>query len=226
VDNNDAIWRAFDNSYWPAHYFIDGQGRIRGHHFGEGHYDESEKIIQRLLAENGATGVAFDTVMVLGAGATAQADLTEMQSPETYLGYGKAKGVVSAGGLVEDKRTDYTAPKLVQLNTWALGGAWKVDSETAALAGPSGTIGYRFVGRDLHLVLGPGSGGRPVRFRVTLDGQPPGADHGVDTDAAGIGQVSGHRLYQLVRQTGKTRERVFQIEFLDPGVEAFAFTFG
>ena len=226
VDNNDAIWRAFDNSYWPAHYFIDGQGRIRGHHFGEGHYDESEKVIQRLLAENGAKGVALDTVKVAGAGATAQADLREAQSPETYIGYGKAAGNANRDGLIEDKRAVYALPALAQVNTWALAGPWTVGSEAASLSGAPGAIVYRFIGRDLHLVLGPAKDGKPIRFRVTLDGKPPGADHGVDTDADGLGQVTGNRLYQLVRQKGKPAERTFEIEFLDPGVQAFAFTFG
>ncbi|HZZ69803.1 MAG TPA: cytochrome c biogenesis protein DipZ [Phenylobacterium sp.] len=226
IDNNHAIWRAFNNSYWPAHYFIDGQGRIRAHHFGEGDYDKSEQIIQRLLAENGAKGVPTGVVQVQASGATAAADLTEMQSPETYLGYGKARGNANRDGLIEDKRATYATVTPTQLSTWTLAGLWTVGEEQANLDGAPGRIAYRFMGRDLHLVLGPGRDGKPVRFRVTLDGKPPGDDHGADTDAAGVGQVTDHRLYQLVRQKDPKRQRTFEIEFLDSGVQAFAFTFG
>ena len=226
VDNNDAIWRAFDNSYWPAHYFIDGEGQIRHHHFGEGHYDQSEKVIQRLLAENGAKGVALDTVKVAGAGATAQADLAKIQSPETYLGYGKASGNLNRDGLVGDKRVTYAGVAPSSVSHWSLDGVWTVGSEAAVENAPHAVIAYRFIGRDLHLVLGGPVNGKPARFRVTLDGKPPGEDHGADTDAAGVGQVTDHRLYQLVRQKGAVRQRTFEIEFLDPGVQAFAFTFG
>jgi cytochrome c biogenesis protein CcdA/thiol-disulfide isomerase/thioredoxin len=226
VDNNDAIWRAFDNSYWPAHYFIDGQGQIRHHHFGEGHYEESEKVIQRLLAENGARGVALDTVKVAGAGATAQADLREVQSPETYLGYEKASGNLNREGLVDDKRVTYAGVQPSSVSRWSLDGVWTVGREAAVENAPHAVIVYRFIGRDLHLVLGPGPDGKPIRFRVVLDAKPPGDDHGADIDASGAGVVTAHRLYQLVRQKHGAGARTFEIEFLDPGAQAFAFTFG
>jgi cytochrome c biogenesis protein CcdA/thiol-disulfide isomerase/thioredoxin len=226
IDNDRTIWRAFRNDYWPAHYFIDGQGRIRAHHYGEGDYDKSEQIIQRLLAENGVKGVAAGLVKVQASGATAAADLSEMQSPETYLGYGKARGNANAGGLIANRRAVYARTTPTDLSTWTLAGPWTVGAEQASLSGAPGRIAYRFMGRDLHLVLGPGAEGKPVRFRVTLDGKAPGADHGADTDAAGVGQVSDHRLYQLVRQQDRKLQRTFEIEFLDPGVQAFAFTFG
>ena len=226
IDNDHAIWRAFKNGYWPAHYFIDGQGRIRAHHFGEGEYDRSEQIIQRLMAENGAKGLPAGLVTVQASGAAAAADLTEMQSPETYLGYEKATGNLNRNGLAHDKRATYLGVDPKSVSRWSLDGVWTVGSEAAVADAPHTVIAYRFLGRDLHLVLGSGAGGKPVRFRVTLDGKPPGEDHGADTDAAGVGQVTDHRLYQLVRQKDPKRPRNFEIEFLDGGVQAFAFTFG
>jgi cytochrome c biogenesis protein CcdA/thiol-disulfide isomerase/thioredoxin len=226
VDNNRAIWRGFNNIYWPAHYFIDGQGRIRHHHFGEGEYDQSEKVIQRLLAENGDRTVSRELVKVAGAGVGAAADIPEQLSPETYLGYGKAQSNTNAGGLAHDHRRDYAIVGAHALNEWAFGGPWTVGLEEATSDAAHAKIVYRFHARDLHLVLGPAAGGKPARFRVRIDGQAPGADHGMDTDAAGAGVVSTQRLYQLVRQRGPIHDRTFEIEFLDPGVQAFSFTFG
>ena len=226
IDNDHAIWRAFSNSYWPAHYFIDGQGRIRAHHFGEGEYDRSEQIIQRLLAENGAKGLPTDVVKVQASGAAAAADLTEMQSPETYLGYEKAVGNTNRDGLIHDRRTDYAPIKPVARNHWTYDDVWTVGAEHAVSGVPEAGIFYRFHARDLHLVLGPGPGGKPVRFRVRLDDKAPGADAGADVAADGSGVVTTQRLYQLVRQKGPVKDRTFWIEFLDPGVQAYSFTFG
>ncbi|HEY3949322.1 cytochrome c biogenesis protein DipZ [Phenylobacterium sp.] len=226
VDNNSAIWNAFHNSYWPAHYFIDGQGRIRAHHFGEGDYDGSERIIKRLLAENGATGLTGRTVQVAGGGAMASADVHDELSPETYVGYEKAAGNTNRNGLIHDKRTDYMPVTPGARNHWTFDDVWTVGAEHAVSGAPDAGIVYRFHARDLHLVLGPGPDGKPVRFRVRLDGKPPGADAGVDVAADGTGVVTTQRLYQLVRQKGPVKDRTFWIDFLDPGVEAFAFTFG
>lgn len=224
IDNNYAIWRAFNNQYWPAHYFIDAQGRIRHHHFGEGEYAKSEEVIRQLLREAGKT-VSSQQVDVRGIGAEAAPDMANVKSPETYLGYDRAENFMSPGGVARDESHDYAAGVL-KLNDWSLAGRWTVDPENAALDAAGGAIRYRFHARDLHLVLGPGMDGKAVRFRVTIDGAAPGEDHGVDTDANGGGTVTGQRLYQLVRQQGPVRERTFEIQFLDPGVQAFAFTFG
>ena len=224
IDNNYAIWRAFDNMYWPAHYFIDAQGRIRHHHFGEGEYAKSEEVIRQLLREAGKN-VPEQLTDVRGTGAEAAPDMANIKSPETYLGYDRAENFMSPGGAVRDESHDYVVGVLKR-NDWSLAGSWTVDPENAALDRAGGAIRYRFHARDLHLVLGPGTDGKPVRFKVTIDGAVPGADHGVDTDANGEGIVTGQRLYQLVRQQGEVRDRTFEIQFLDPGVQAFAFTFG
>jgi cytochrome c biogenesis protein CcdA/thiol-disulfide isomerase/thioredoxin len=224
IDNDYAVWRAFGNQYWPAHYFIDGEGRIRHHHFGEGDYDESERVIQQLLAETGKS-VAKDVVAVNAAGAEAAADEANVRSPETYVGYDRAENFISPGGAVENARHVYALAK-PRLNEWALAGDWTVGKEDAMLNEKGGRIVFRFHARDLHLVLGPAEGGAPVRFRVTLDGAAPGDSHGVDIDADGQGTVTGQRLYQLIRQNGPIADRTFEIEFLDPGVQAYAFTFG
>jgi cytochrome c biogenesis protein CcdA/thiol-disulfide isomerase/thioredoxin len=224
IDNDYAIWRAFGNHYWPAHYFIDAQGRIRHHHFGEGDYEESERVIQQLLAEAGRS-VANDVVAVKATGAEAAPDMTNVRSPETYVGYERAENFISPGGAAEDARHVYAAAP-PRLNEWALSGDWTVGKEDAQLNEKGGRIVYRFHARDLHLVLGPGEGGAPVHFRVTLDGAAPGDSHGADTDAEGQGIVTGQRLYQLIRQNGKILDHTFEIEFLDPGVQAYAFTFG
>ncbi|KWK01323.1 cytochrome c biogenesis protein DipZ [Burkholderia stagnalis] len=229
IDNNYAIWRAFGNEYWPAHYFVDAQGRIRRHHFGEGEYAESERAIQALLAEAGRPEALNVPVGLAGApaqGAQAAADSAAVRSPETYVGYARAEDFSSPGGVVRDAAHRYDAPARPGLNDWGLAGTWQVGAEHAALAAPAGRIVYRFHARDLHLVLGPDANGRPVRFRVTLDGAAPGAAHGADVDAQGYGTVTGQRLYQLVRQAGPIADRTFSIEFLDAGVRAYAFTFG
>ncbi|HEY1983337.1 MAG TPA: cytochrome c biogenesis protein DipZ [Xanthobacteraceae bacterium] len=225
VDNEYKIWRAFDNEYWPAHYFIDARGQIRYHHFGEGEYDESERVIQRLLTEAGNKDVPSGIADVNGSGAEA-APSTGDQSPETYIGYDRADNFVSPGGLVTDESHEYAAAAAPRLNQWSLVGHWTDSGERAVLDQPGGRIVFRFHARDLHLVLGPAADGKPIRFRVTLDGAAPGADHGPDTDADGQGTVDGQRLYQLVRQNGAITDRTFEIEFLDPGVQAYAFTFG
>ncbi|MFE9083299.1 cytochrome c biogenesis protein DipZ [Brevundimonas sp. NPDC003935] len=225
MDNDFAIWRAFDNKYWPAHYFIDAKGSIRYHHFGEGDYEHSERVIQQLLKEAGATGVDQAVVQVRGQGAEAAADMAKVASPETYVGYARAAHFVSPGGFGFDVRKTYAAAPL-KLNDWSLSGDWIVRAEHADLQTPSGRLAFRFKARDLHLVMGPSSMGKAVRFRVRIDGQAPGADAGVDIDAQGMGRIDSQRLYQLVRQSDGARERTFEIEFLDPGVQIFAFTFG
>ncbi len=226
LDNDHRIWRAFNNQYWPAHYFVDGQGRIRYHHFGEGNYAESEKVIQRLLAENGQAVGDMRTVSVRVSGAAAAPSWNDVRSPETYLGFARFARLQSPGGLAPDVEREYSTPARLPLNGWALSGVWTVREEYAETRSPSARIVYRFHARDLHLVLGPSASGRPVRFRVTLDGKAPAGDHGSDVDAAGTGVIDTQRLYQLVRQSGEVRERAFEIEFLDPGAQAFAFTFG
>ena len=226
IDSNYKIWQAFHNEYWPAHYFIDGQGRIRYHHFGEGEYDESERVIQQLLKDNGAKSLADGTINVSATGAEAAPDLADTRSPETYVGYKRAEHFASAQLFAQDTRMAYTPLPRLTLNQWALGGSWKVGPESAVLETAPGKIIYRFHARDLHLVLGPTKTGKPIRFKVTLDGTAPGGDHGSDTDPSGAGTVQGHRLYQLIRQKGPVEDRTLEIEFQDPGVQAFAFTFG
>ncbi|RQR75583.1 cytochrome c biogenesis protein DipZ [Burkholderia sp. Bp9012] len=229
IDNHYTIWRAFSNEYWPAHYFVDAQGRVRRHHFGEGEYAQSERAIQSLLAEAGhpeALNVPLGLAGAPAKGALAAADSADVRSPETYVGYARADDFTSPGGVVRDAAHRYDAPAHPDLNDWGLAGTWQVGAERASLAAPAGRIVYRFHARDLHLVLGPGANGKPVRFRVTLDGAAPGAAHGTDVDAQGYGTVTGQRLYQLVRQPGAIADRTFAIEFLDPGVDAYAFTFG
>lgn len=229
IDNGYSIWRAFNNEYWPAHYFIDAQGRVRYHHFGEGDYVQSERAIQQLLVEAGHPDAAQVPLGIDGpaaSGAQAAADNADMRSPETYVGYARAENFSSPGGQLHDREHDYAAPAQPGLDDWGLAGAWSVAEQQATLAKPGGRIVYRFHARDLHLVLGPGKNGAPVRFRVTIDGTAPGASHGADVNADGVGTVTGQRLYQLIRQSGPIVDHTFSIEFLDPGVQAFAFTFG
>ena len=223
LDNNLAIWRAFDNRYWPAHYLADAQGRIRYHRFGEGSTDETETAIRSLLIENGAKGLGGET-SVKASGASAAADFASIRSPETYVGSKRAQSFASPGGFREGA-ADYRLPPALKLNEWGLDGRWTVEPQRAVNVESGALIAFRFQARDLHLVLGS-STGKPIRFRVLIDGKPPGADHGMDIDAAGNGTVTAQRLYQLVRQQAGSRERLFTIEFLDPGVEAYAFTFG
>jgi thiol-disulfide isomerase/thioredoxin len=226
VDNDFAIWRAFDNNYWPALYLVDAQGRVRHHQFGEGEYARSERMIQQLLAETGVGGISQELVSVAGRGVEAAADWDSLRSPENYVGYDRTENFASPGGAAPDQRRVYTAPAGLSLNHWALAGDWTMGRQALVLNEANGRIAYRFQARDLHLVMGPGARGAPVRFRVLVDGQPPGAAHGVDVDDQGIGTATEPRLYQLIRQPQPIMDRQFEIEFLDPGVEALAFTFG
>jgi cytochrome c biogenesis protein CcdA/thiol-disulfide isomerase/thioredoxin len=225
-DSDYKIWQAFHNEYWPAHYFIDGKGRIRYHHFGEGEYEQSERVIQQLLKENGATSLSDGMINVSATGVEAAPAGENERSPETYIGYRRAENFASSEPLAQDSRKTYTVRARLSLNQWALAGSWRVSPESAVLQAAPGKVVFRFHARDLHLVLGPAKDGKPVRFRVKLDGAAPGEDHGSDTDANGAGTVQEHRLYQLIRQKGPVEDRTFEIEFLDPGVQAFAFTFG
>ncbi|MEN4950889.1 cytochrome c biogenesis protein DipZ [Stenotrophomonas sp. TWI819] len=227
IDNDFAIWRGFNNKYWPAHYFIDAQGRIRAHHFGEGNYAQSEQIIRQLLREAGNTLPGDDAPVAMTLdGVARQADMSNLKSPETYLGHARAENFASPGGQRQDQPADYTVPATLLHNQWALAGRWTVGNEDARLETRGGGIAFRFHARDLHLVLAPGEDGKPVRFRVRIDGQAPGAAAGGDISADGEGRVDENRLYQLIRQSGAVQERTFEIEFLDPGVHAYAFTFG
>ena len=226
VDNDHAMWRAFNNHYWPALYFVDAQGHIRHHYFGEGEYEQSEMILQHLLAEAGTDGLADELVSVDARGVEAPPDWASLKSPENYLGYERTENFGSPGGAVLDQRRIYAAPARLQLNHWALSGDWTVEKGAILLNQAPGRIAYGFHARDLHLVMGPALRGRSVRFRVRIDGQPPGAAHGLDVDGQGNGMVSEPRLYQLIRQPKPIADRQFEIEFLDSGLEAFAFTFG
>jgi len=227
VDSSLNIWHAFSNEYWPADYFIDAQGQIRYHHFGEGDYARGERVIQELLAEAHhqtiATGESL--VRVDGSGAEAPAAMNEIGSPETYIGYQRGERFDSPQQMRTDANAHYTAPLRPSLNQWGFDGYWKVNAGYAQLDKAPGGITYRFHARDLHLVLGSATG-KPIRFKITIDGTPPGPDHGADTDAQGYGTVAFHRLYQLVRQKGAVEDRTFEIQFLDPGVQAYSFTFG
>jgi len=226
IDSDYRIWQAFNNEYWPAHYFIDGKGRIRYHHFGEGEYDQSERVIQQLIKENGAQSISDSVIKVTANGVEAAPDHGDVRSPETYVGYHRAEHFASAEPIRQDSRKTYSLIPRLSLNEWGLAGSWMVGAESAALETAPGRIVFRFHARDLHLVLGPAKDGKPVRFIVKLDGTPPAQDHGGDIDANGNGTVQEHRLYQLIRQKGQVEDRTFEIEFLDPGVQAFAFTFG
>jgi thiol-disulfide isomerase/thioredoxin len=226
VDSNRAVWNAFHNSYWPALYFVDARGMIRHHHFGEGEFERSERVIQQLLTEAGAAGVATDVVRVNGVGGQAKADWSNLRTPETYVGHERTAKFASPEGMRPGQVARYSAPQRLKLNTWALAGDWTVEDEAALLHATPGRIVHRFHARDLHLVMGPGPQGQPVPFRVRLDGKPPVSAHGVDCDPDGRGVVTTHRLYQLVRQQGMVDDRRFEIEFDAPDVQAYAFTFG
>jgi hypothetical protein len=225
VDSDYVIWRAFKNQYWPALYFSDAQGRIRHQHFGEGAYEQSEKFIQRLLAEAGARGIGNGLAFVEGRGVEAAADWRNLKSPENYVGFERTERFASPGGATLGKRRAYAAPPHLGLNHWALAGTWTVEKQAAVSHSANGRIVYRFHARDLHLVMGPSAQGTSVRFRVLIDGKPPGAAHGTDVDDRGNGTVSEPRLYQLVRQQQPIGDRLFEIEFLDQGAEVYAFTF-
>jgi thiol-disulfide isomerase/thioredoxin len=226
LDSEHAVWLAFNNEYWPALYFIDAQGRIRHHVFGEGEYDQSERVIQQLLAEAGARGVDKTLVSVDAQGIEAAPDWDDLKSPETYVGSERAENFSSGGGRFFSDRSVYTAPASLSLNHWALAGDWTVGKHSAISNVANGRIVYRFHARDLHLVLGPKTPASPVRFRVLIDGKPPGDAHGIDVDEQGNGTINQQRLYQLIRQPAPIGDRQFEIEFLDPGAEAFVFTFG
>ena len=226
LDSDQAIWNAFHNEYWPAHYFLDVNGKIRYAHFGEGDYDRSEQWIQELLKERDAKAMPGGTVSVQGQGVEAAPDMSDNRSPETYIGFSRAEHFASPGGFRMGMEKTYAAPTHPALNEWGFEGNWVDNLQRAVLASAGGKIVFRFHSRDLHLVLGPTENGKPVRFRITVDGQAPGESHGVDADAQGDGTVTEHRLYQLVRQKGTIADHTFVIEFLDPGVQAFSFTFG
>jgi thiol-disulfide isomerase/thioredoxin len=226
IDNDLSIWRAFDNNYWPALYLIDAKGRDRHHVFGEGQYDETEVLIQKLLSEAGASGIGRELVSPASKGAEAQADWRELKSGENYVGSARTQNFASPGGIKTGKAHTYSAAKWLAVNEWALTGNWTVGSEAIILNQPGGNILYRFHARDLHAVLGPAAPGKSIQFRLLIDGKPPGADHGVDVDEQGHGVVVQPRMYQLIRQQSHIADRQVTIEFLDSGVEAYSFTFG
>jgi thiol-disulfide isomerase/thioredoxin len=219
VDNDYEIWSAFDNHYWPALYFVDVDGIIRDHHFGEGRYEQSERVIQRLL------GVERELVSVEGRGVEAEADWDHLRTPETYLGYERGEHFASPDGAALDERRAYDLPERLRLNQWALAGDWTIRSENVVLDQAGGSIAYRFDARDAHLVLSPGAR-EPIPFRVLLDGEAPGPSHGADVDEDGNGLLRDGRLYQLAREQDAVRERMLEITFLEPGAEAYVFTFG
>jgi thiol-disulfide isomerase/thioredoxin len=226
VDSELVIWDAFRNQYWPALYFIDAQGHVRHQHFGEGSFEQSEMIIQELLQEAGADSDSRKPVSVTASGLDAAADWDDLKSSENYVGFERIGNFASPGGATLDKPRTYELPARLRLNEWALSGDWTVKKDTAALNKAGGQIAYRFHARDLHLVMGPATPGTSVKFRVLIDGQPPGASRGGDVDESGNGTLREQRLYQLIRQPKPIADREFRIEFFGPGIEAFAFTFG
>jgi thiol-disulfide isomerase/thioredoxin len=225
VDSDYRIWEAFGNQYWPALYFIDAKGHIRHHYFGEGQYAEAERVLQQLLKESGASGLDESVVRVAGEGVEA-APSAAVQTPETYVGYRRGESYASPERQARDAARTYSLPERLRLNQWGLAGSWSIGPESAVLEAAGGRIAFWFHSRDLHFVLAPGRDGRPVRFKVTLDGAAPGDAHGVDSAPDGGGEVREPRLYQLIRQSGRVTDRTFEIEFLDAGVRAVVFTFG
>ncbi len=226
VDTNYGVWNAFDKHYWPALYFVDVRGNVRHHQFGEGEYEQSERIIQQLLSEVGYSGFGNELVRPPARGAEVAADWGNLASPESYLGRERSEGFASPGGWLTTKSRAYAVPAELKVNHWALAGDWTIATDAVKLNKANGRIAYRFHARDVHLVMGPATRGAAIRFRVSIDGKAPGAAHGVDVDEQGNGTIAEQRLYQLVRQPGRIVDRQFEIVFLDPGVEAFAFTFG
>ena len=226
LDSGFVIWNAFTNEYWPALYFIDAEGHVRHHQVGEGDYEQSEKIIQQLLREAGAKNVSPEPVSIIASGLEVAADWDDLRSPETYVGFARAEDFASPGGAEPDKPRTYRLPARLRQNEWALLGDWTVTWATAVLNEAGGEIAYRFHARDLHLIVGPETAGTAVKFRVQIDGQPPGASHGGDIDESGFGTIREPRLYQLIGQSKPITDRDLRIEFLGPGVAAFAFTFG
>jgi thiol-disulfide isomerase/thioredoxin len=226
LDSDYAIWEAFSNQYWPAVYIADAEGRIRHHHFGEGGYEECERIVQQLLREAGSDAIPDDFVSVADDGLEAQADWSTLESPETYLGYRQAQNFASPGGAERDEPRTYVAPEQLRLNQWALAGEWAIERGACVLNRADGRIAFRFHARDVNLVMGPRARGTSVPFRVLVDGEPPGDAHGLDVDEKGHGTLSQQRLYQLIRERGSITDRTFEITFLAPGVEAYVFTFG
>lgn len=224
--NDYAVWHDFANEGWPGFYFLDAKGRVRGYRIGEGNYDQSEQLIRKLLTEAGQDVSAIPTSPIDASGIEVQADWKNLGSPEAYLGYGKAADFRSPGGIRKDATTRYFAASGLPLNSWDLAGSWRVGKEYAKLDGNVGTLRFRFHARDAHLVIGGAPDGRPVKFRVTLDGGAPDGNHGTDVDANGWGEVREDRLYQLVRQQGAIRDRTVTIEFERPGARAYVFTFG
>jgi thiol-disulfide isomerase/thioredoxin len=226
LDSDYAVWRAFSNAYWPAVYIADVEGRIRHHQFGEGGYEECERVVQQLLRDAGRDGIADDLVSVADDGFEAQADWANLETPETYLGYEQAQNFASPDGGALDRPRTYVVPDALRLNQWALSGDWTIQSGASVLNGADGGIAFRFHARDVHLVMGPPERDNSVPFNVLVDGQPPGAAHGLDVDEQGYGTLAQHRLYQLIREPGSIADRTLQITFHAPGVEAYAFTFG
>ena len=226
IDNDFAIWRAFGNQYWPALYVADAQGRLRDHHFGEGRYEGSERVIQQLLAEAGSAGAEQEPVSIVPRGVEASADLNTLGSPETYVGYSRAENLVAPDGVLLDGPRVYGESPALKLNQWSLSGNWTVGRQATVMNQAGGRITFRFHARDLNFVLGPSASGAPVRFRVLIDGAAPGRARGVDIDDEGNGTVAEARLYQLARQPGTVSDRTFEITFLDSGVHAYVFTFG